>query len=207
MKLVWQSLLLVLSFVSVYLWQKTILSGYTIQIFGFLIFLYLIILFRKKGAPVKKISFSSNESSAIYILNTVILLLIFSTDGLSSALFFLLYFIAFGIAFVFEPLTVFVFVIGTILIFLPDALENDVMKNLIMLGSLGLISPIAFFFGREYKQDEKKDEHIEKLEENAKNTSEKIKNDVEEILQEEEINPNEAEKLKDILEQTKKLQK
>ncbi|MDO8658855.1 MAG: hypothetical protein Q7K55_09000 [Candidatus Levybacteria bacterium] len=207
MKLVWQSLLLIFSFVSVYVWQKTILSGYTIQIFGFFIFLYLIVLFRKKGAPVKRLSFSNNESSAIYILNTVILLLIFSTNGFLSALFFLLYFMAFGIAFVFEPLTVFVFVIGTILIFLPDALKNDVMKNLIMLGSLGLISPIAFFFGREYKQDEKKDEHINKLEENAKNTSEKIKKDVEEILQEEEINPNEAEKLKDILEQSNKLQK
>ena len=203
MKLVWQSLLLILSFMSVFVWQKTQLSGYTIQIFGFLIFLYLIISFRKKKSPAKRFIFPSNESSAIYILNAVILLLIFSTNGLSSALFFLLYFLAFGIAFVFEPLTVFVFVIGTILIFLPDALENDVMKNLIMLGSLGLISPIAFFFGKEFGREEKQEEQIKK----AKDTAEKIEKNASDILKDNNLNTEEKGKLTNIIEQTEQLRR
>lgn len=55
----------------------------------------------------------------IFLLNTVIFLLIFSTGSIDSGLFFLLYFLGFGIAFVFEPAVTFIFIVGTVFIFLP----------------------------------------------------------------------------------------
>src|SRR3990167_7068610 len=75
---------------------------------------YLIVSFRKKGS---KGFAPRGESWTIFILNTVVLLLIISTGGFTSTLFFLLYFLVFGIAFVFEPPTVFVFVVGAIIFF------------------------------------------------------------------------------------------
>jgi len=202
MKLIYQSFLLLLSFGFVFVWQQTPLSGYTIQILGFLIFLYLIVSFRKKGS---KGFAPRGESWTIFILNTVVLLLIISTGGFTSTLFFLLYFLVFGIAFVFEPPTVFVFVVGAIIFFVQDALKDDVMRNLIMLGSLGLISPLAFFFGREYRKEEVQDEKINKLEQKTEQASNKIAKDVDEVLRKDDLKLESVEKLNNILEQTEKL--
>src|SRR3989344_4068143 len=191
MKLIYQSFLLLLSFGFVFVWQQTPLSGYTIQILGFLIFLYLIVSFRKKGS---KGFAPRGESWTIFILNTAVLLLIISTGGFTSTLFFLLYFLVFGIAFVFEPPTVFVFVVGAIVFFIKDALVDDVMRNLIMLGSLGLISPLAFFFGREYRKEEVQDEKIKSLEQKEKIVAEKIDEDVKKVIQNEHLSQEGEEK-------------
>ncbi len=151
MKLAWQFLLLASSFGFVFVWQQTPLSDYTIPMLGFLIFLFLILSARKHELnPMNALG--NNELMGIFILNSVIMLLIFSTGIFSSPLFFLLYFLEFGIAFVLEPTTVFFFFIGVVLVFLPDALKDDPMGNFIRLGSLGLISPLAFYFGKEYVQ-------------------------------------------------------
>ncbi|MBI1982387.1 MAG: hypothetical protein HYS68_02285 [Candidatus Levybacteria bacterium] len=123
-----QSLLLLLSFVFVFVWQKTPLSDYTIQALGFLIFLFLLLSARRKEFNLANV-ISKRDFLSIFTLNTLILLFIFSTGGLSSPLFFLLYFLGFGIAFVFEPATVFIFILGAILVFLAKdvagVLENE----------------------------------------------------------------------------------
>ncbi|MBI3070176.1 MAG: hypothetical protein HYY87_02630 [Candidatus Levybacteria bacterium] len=196
-----QSLLLLLSFVFVFVWQKTPLSDYTIQALGFLIFLFLLLSARRKEFNLANV-ISKRDFLSIFTLNTLILLFIFSTGGLSSPLFFLLYFLGFGIAFVFEPATVFIFILGAILVFLAEALTGDIMGNFLRLGSLALISPLAFFFGREYRKGEKQVEQIEK-------TSQAIKKDVAGVLENEKqaIKSEDVEKLNDILEETEKLKK
>ncbi|MDP3988563.1 MAG: hypothetical protein Q8P80_05480 [Candidatus Levybacteria bacterium] len=236
-KLITQSLLLLLSFGLVYGWEQTPLNAYTIQILGFLIFLYLIVSFRKNKdvipdsssvIPAKagiqgpwipdqvgndKVNYKSSqrsvlprgESWTIFILNTIILLFIVSTGGFTSSLFFLLYFVAFGIAFVFEPATVFVFVIGAIAFFLQDALKDDVTRNMIMLGSLALISPLAFFFGKEYRMEEKAEQKIGQLEEKEKQVAEKIDEDVKKVIQNEHLSQEGEEKLIDVIKETETL--
>lgn len=194
-----QVLTFVFSFLLVFGWQNSFLANYTIQIFGFFIFLFLLVFSRKKEFNLVN-TVSKRNLLMVFILNTVIFLLIFSTGGLSSGLFFLLYFLGFGIAFVFEPATVFVFALGTTLIFLAEALAGDVMGNFLRLGSLFLISPLAYFFGREFRKEEKQTQQIEK-------TSEIITKDVSEIIQNEKqtLKTEDVEKLNDILEETEKL--
>lgn len=150
MRFIWQSLLLALSFGFVFFWQHTPLSRYTIQSLGFLILLFLLISTRKKG--LRKISLDGDTLWTVFTLNTLVLLIVFSTGGFSSPVFFLLYFLGFGVAFAFSPATVIVFVAGMLLNFLPLALKEDATRNLVMLGSLVLISPLAFFFGRKYQK-------------------------------------------------------
>jgi hypothetical protein len=202
MKLVLQALVLIISFVIVFIWEQTPLSGYTVQILAVLVVLYLIISARKKGAGF--LTMGGDGPWGILILNTIVLLLIFATGSISSGLFFLLYFLGFGIAFVFEPPAIFVFIVGAVLVFLPDALKGDTIGNFLKIGSLLLISPLAYFFGREYRKSDKEEGDIESLEERTKEAADTISEDVEELVknEKEDLKQEDMEKLNEILEET-----
>lgn len=204
MKLVLQSLLLIFSFAIVFAWQKTLLAEYTIPTIGFLIFLYIIVYSRRGGKREFNIQ---GGTWSIFILNIVILLFIFSTGGITSNLFFLLYFLGFGVTFVLEPITVFIFTLGVIIIFLPEAIKDDVTGNLLRLGSLALISPLAFFFGKEYKEREKEEGKIEEVKERAKYAGDTISKDIGEVLEEEKdsLKKEDVEKLNEVLEEAEDL--
>lgn len=205
MKLIKQSVLLILSFGAVYIWQQTPASQYTIPVLGFLIFLYLLLSARKKGSGL--LTLGGEGPWGVLILNTIILLLIFATGVLDSNLFFLLYFLGFGVSFVFEPGTVFVFILLSFALFLPEALKTETMENLIKIGSLLLISPLAFFFGKEFRREEKQEEKLIELKERSKDAADTISSDVEEVLQDEKdvLKSKDVEKLNEILEETEDL--
>ena len=205
MKLILQSFILLLSFIIIFVWQNSFLATYTVPLLGGMIALYLIIAARKKGAGF--LSLGGEGPWGIFLLNTVIFLLIFSTGSITSPLFFLLYFLGFGVAFVFEPVITFVFVLGAVIVLLPDALQNDVTDSLIKLSSLILISPLAFFFGREYRQNEKENEEIEALKERTKDSADTISEDIEEVIKDERetLKDKDMQKLNEILEETEDL--
>jgi hypothetical protein len=201
MKLITQSAVLILSFLFIYVWEQTDLVLYTVPALGFFIFIYLLVFARRKK---QLFNLDSNSLWTVLVLNTVILLLIFITGGITSPVFFLLYFLVFGIAFAFEPMTVFVFMIGGIIIFLPSAFKDDVSGNLLRLGPLLLISPLAFFFGNEFRKSDKKDEEMEKMAERSREAADAISEDVEGIIKDEEekLSPEVTDKLNEILEET-----
>jgi hypothetical protein len=205
MKFLLQAAVLVLSFVIVLFMSILPLADLTVPFLGFLILIYLLLSLRKHGKGF--LSMGGEGPWGIFILNTVIFLLIFSTGSLSSPLFFLLYFLGFGIAFVFEPAITFVFVIGAILVFAPDVVKTDTLMNLLKIGSLVLISPLAFFFGREYRTNDKQEEEIEALEERSKDAADTISEDVEEIIKDEKANlkSEDMAKLNEVLEETEDL--
>lgn len=205
MKLLQEFLILLLSFSTVYVLQLETMSSYIVPLIGLLIVLYLIFSLRKGFANI--FTLDGNSIWVIFIINTVILLVIFGTGNISSSLFFLLYFLLFGIAFVFEPVSVFIFVLGSILVFLPDALLNDTLGNFIRLGSLALISPIAFFFGKEYRRNDEEEKKLESIEERTRDAADTIAHDVEQVLKRKKDNleHEDLEQLNDILEETEDL--
>ena len=205
MKIITQSLVLILSFIFVFIFEMTPLSSLTSQILGLLIVAYFISSFRKKGKGF--VSMGGEGPWGVFILNTLIFVLIFSTGSINSPLFFLLYFLGFGIAFVFEPPITFVFIVGAILVFGPDVLQNDLTNNLLKIGSLILISPLAFFFGEEYRRNLKEQEELEALEERTKDAADTISEDIEEVIKNEKQNLKEKdiEKLNEVLEETEDL--
>jgi hypothetical protein len=204
MKVIIQSSVLITSFVIVYLWQQTSLAEFTVPLLGLLIAVFLIVSARKKGKGFLTLG---GGPIGIFLLTTLVLLLIFSTEGISSPLFFLLYFLGFGIAFVFEPITAFVFVIGAFLILFQDATKVDATNNLIKLGSLILISPLAYFFGKEYQKTDEQNEKITGLKERASESADTISEDIEEVIENEKGNLKEKdlEKLNEVLEETEDL--
>lgn len=140
-----QSILLALSFAVVFVWQNTPLSQYTIYVLAVLVVVYLAVSFKRKKGIFKMDGYNPGS---IFVLNTILVLLVFATGGFSSPVFFLLYLLSFGVALALYPFTVFIFLVGISALFLPLALQDDVTRNFIMLGSLALLSLIAAFFGR-----------------------------------------------------------
>jgi len=186
-----------------FLWEIGSMQGYTIHAIALLVLLYGLISFHRK----RKQKTNLNGVIDIFILNTVVILLIFITGGLYSPLFFLLYFLTFGITFILEPLTVFVFIIGVIALFLPETLKNNAIESYVRLGSLLLICPLGYYFGISFKERNEKQEHLEEMGERAKEAANTIAKDVDEVIKKEEkhINNEEIEKFNEILEETEDL--
>ncbi len=205
MKIISQSLVLVLSFIFIFIFEMTPLSSLSTQILGLLVLAYFISSLRKRGKGF--LSMGGEGPWGIFILNTLIFILIFSTNSINSPLFFLLYFLGFGISFVFEPSITFIFVIGALLVFGPEILKNDLTNNLLKLGSLLLISPLAYFFGKEYRRNEQQEEQLEALEERTKEAADTISEDIEEVIKDEKQNlkDKDIEKLNEVLEETEDL--
>jgi len=198
MTILFHFFILAVSFIFVFIWMQTGLSNYTVQMLAALVFLYISISFIRKKRNPKSELFSG--SSDIFILNTAILLLISITGNLYSPLFFLVYFLGFGITFIFEPVSVFLFIIGAICVFLPEALKNGSLESYIRLGSIVLISPLAYFFGQQFKQQEEQAERL-------KDTADTIEKDVREILDTEQssLKTKDVEKMNEILEEAEEL--
>lgn len=206
MKLAVQCATLLASFAIVYVWQNSPLGTYTVQLLGLFIAMYLVLGLRKKGKGF--LTLGAGGTLGIFFLNTIVLLLIFSTGGLNSTLFFILYFLAFGIAFVFDPLCVFVFIVGAILIFVPEFKQaGDLTANILKVGSIALISPLAFFFGKEYQNSDKKDEKVNAIEERSREAADTIASDVDDIIEDEKglLKQEDLDKLNEILEEAQDL--
>ena len=161
-----QSLIILLS-LGLPMFFKSIFSSITFFILGSLVVLYLAFLSRKRIG-----------NFSLFALINFVFILILATGGISSPIFFLLYFLSFAVAFVLDPKVVFVFTIGAIVLFFPQALKTDLTRNLILLFSLFLLSPIAFFLGSDYQQKRR----IKKTMQDIKQKEKIIENEVEDVL-------------------------
>lgn len=205
MKFLFHCFVLIASFLVIFVWNVSPASDYTIQALAVLVILYLLITMvrRKKHTAMENFGGSSD----IFILTTAIFLLVNITGDIYSPLYFLLYFLGFGITFIFEPATVFVFVLGAIIVLLPEALKNGSTESFIRIGSIALISPLAFFFGSSYRDRDKMEEGVEEMAERTHDSADTISKDVEEVLKEEksDLKPEAVDKLNEILEETEEL--
>ncbi len=204
MKLVYHSLLLIGAFFIIFVWSQTILTAYTVQFLAFLIILYFLTSFIRRRFNKNAPQFGAD--SDIIILTICIFLTITVTGNIYSPIFFLLYFLGFGITFIFQPATVIVFVIGTVAVFLPEALKNGSLESFLRLASIGLIAPLAFFFGEGYREKEVEDEALEEMQERDEDSANTIAKDVSDLLKDtKDLKSDEVDKLNEILEETESL--
>lgn len=198
MRLFNQSLTITLALLSVLIIASTPLSAYMTQILGFVILISVIfIVIKKRQKKDEELFIGSNPE--VFVITISLLLAVFLTGGLNSSLFFLLYFLLFGIVFLYEPATVFVLLLGLILVFFQSLSEGDLLTNLIKLGSLVLLSPISFFFGREFQKREM-------LEDKIKDKTGQIIEDAQ-TLRESTRNEEAIDELDDIIEKSEELRK
>ncbi len=148
-----QSFVVILAIILLFVVTQTPLEGWIPYILGFIAGVSCVYAFFRKRIKKHKETFIGSNKEIFTILIFVILI-VFLTGGISSNFFFLIYFLMFGITFVFEPVIIFLFIFGLLALFIPGTLQDDVFSNVIKLSSLVILTPVAYFFAREYNKRE-----------------------------------------------------
>jgi len=126
-------LLLAFTALTSFLFTNSPLEIYTPQFIALVSIIFLVFLFKKK--------------LSIHLISFIICLTVFSSNGLNSPFFFLIYFLLFTLAFQNPPSTTLSF--SLILILLLSQSLNS-LQSLLPLSSLLLITPLSLFIGRQY---------------------------------------------------------
>ena len=141
-----------------FLWtQNPSLSPFTLQLVGLTILSYfgLKMLFSKAGKLL-------NALDAI-VLTSLTFLLVISTGSLNSPLFFILYFLLFGLSLLFEPIQAFIISLLLIAILLISRTTPIDTSSLVNLFTLLLVSPLAVTLGKKYLETLEKSGRIKIL--------------------------------------------
>jgi len=173
------SLFLLLAVILAFLWtHSSTLSLYTLQLIAIFILLFFAnhLFFRQQTKSRKRKTLSRlNLTVDAVVFTMVVMLLVYSTGGLTSPLFFLVYFLMFGLALLFEPLVSVSLVVAIILLFLITPTTQQPLTEVFQLFSLILITPLALFFGSQYLKVLESEEKIKILREEGKILEEQIK--------------------------------
>lgn len=143
MKLV-RTLILSIAILFIFIWtQSPLLSSYNLQLTGALILLYF-------GSKYLFRVGSNTLMLETIVLISVVLLLIFSSGGINSPIFFVLFFLLFVIALLFDPYQAAVASFLLVSFFLWENISNMSSIMIIDLVSLILMTPLAIIFGDSY---------------------------------------------------------
>lgn len=141
------SVFLGLAIMATFIWTKDpTLSSYNLQLTGALVLLYFV--FRMINTARRSLISSSFPSTII--LTVVSLLLVFSTGGIVSPLFFILNFLLFALSLLFEPIQTVITSFILIGVFAWDNYSHINTQGIINLLSLALMTPLAAIFSRTY---------------------------------------------------------
>lgn len=136
-----RAVILSLVIISIFAWTwSPLLNPYNLQLTGALILLYF----------ASKYAF---RSVTTLILISLTLLLVFSTGGVHSPLFFTLDFLLFAIALLLAPYQAIVASAVLVLLFLWQNYQSLTSPTIINLLSLILITPLAIVFSKNYLQN------------------------------------------------------
>lgn len=155
------ALVLIFAIVLAFVFPKTNLAAYDLQITAFL----FIILYLVKKLFITKASASKLIESVIFTI--IIVSIVTTTGGTSSPFFFLIYFLLFSLSLLLEPIISITTTVTLIAFFLLTLPQNQSFKTLLPIFSLAFITPFAMFLGQEQKKNEKLSAKNEKLQEDS----------------------------------------
>ncbi len=153
------ALILIFAIVLTFIFPKTNLADYDLQISAGL----FIILYSVKRFIVSKDIYSRLIESVVFTL--IIMGIVNSTGGLSSPFFFLVYFLLFSLSLILEPIISITTTVTLIIFFLLNLPANQDFKTLLPIISLAFITPFAMFMGQEQKEVQKSKIKNQKLKE------------------------------------------
>ena len=155
------ALILVFAVALTFIFPKTNLAQYNLQISaGLFILLYL-----TKNFIVSKNIYSRLIESVIFTL--VIMGIVNSTGGLDSPFFFLIHFLLFSLSIILEPIIPITTTVTLIIFFLLNLPQGQNFNTLMPIISLAFITPFAMFLGQEKLESEKLKIKSEKTQENT----------------------------------------
>jgi len=171
------SILVALALGLSYFIAKTPLAEYSLQISGLLVALYMLISFliRKKFLTA-----GSRVVFDIFIFSFAVSFLLFTTGGFTSPIFFLTYFLLFGMALLSAPVTSVVAALVFAILFVLTP-RSDFWTEILQIVSLIAIAPISIMFGKQYIQILRDSQKIQVLKNVSQDFMEEIKSQEEEV--------------------------
>lgn len=158
------SIIMTVSILAIWFWSSLpALNIYNLQLTGVFMLLYFVTKKFSRSANHKNFDFTSTV-----ILNSICLLLIFSTGGVTSPLFFLLNFLLIIIALLIEPSQAAVTSLLLAALFYWQNRARLGTVELINIFSLLLMTPVAVIFSKNYLENLKSQGRIQVLEEAIK---------------------------------------
>jgi len=150
-------LAVVATFVLAVLFSVSPLAQYDLQLVAILFIFYF---FFKRVTPAKE-KFVFVE---VLIFVFVITSTVFSTGGINSPFFFLLYFLLFAIALILEPISSLVLTIAMVIMFMGISDTNSGLRDLLPVFSLPFIAPFAKYLGDLQRKYYRQKEQLKSLE-------------------------------------------
>ncbi len=137
------SLILIFAIALSFLFPKTVLAQYDLQISAVL----FIILFLGK-----KLNITSPKTKLLesVIFTLIITFIVNTTGGYASPFFFLLYFLLFSLSLLLEPIISITTTISLIVLFIISMPQNQEIKAMLPIFSLAFLTPFALFMGQEF---------------------------------------------------------
>lgn len=161
-----RSLILTLTVAFAYFWTLSLtLPYYSLTLIGFLIICYSLIHWISKKA--KGFVYIHKSQFDVFFLSLTVFLLVFSTGGVYSPVFFLIYFLLFGVSLLLEPQTA-IYLAVIVSFFLFFGQRKDLLSELLQLSSLFLIAPLAAIFGKQYIKLRESETEVKRQEEEVK---------------------------------------
>lgn len=152
------SLILIFSVVLTFIFPKTNLGSYDLQITAFL----FIILYLSKRFFIKNSSSKLIES----VIFTLVVLGIVNTTGASqSPFFFLIYFLLFSVSLLLEPIISITLTITLVAFYLLTMPQTQDFKSLLPILSLAFLTPFALFLGKQHLEIRQLIQKNQKIEE------------------------------------------
>ena len=151
-----QALLLSISIGLAFIISQTTLSSYLLQSIAFCTVLYFLI---EIGSRKNKITPQTKLTSSFILFTFITYLILFSTGSLFSPAFFLLYFLLFGVAFIFGSYMTIVVSLISITIFLATP-KKEFLSEILQILSIILIAPVSFLFAKFYEKSKEEETKV-----------------------------------------------
>ncbi len=143
------SIILIITIILAYIYPKTNLVSYELQITAFL----FIVLYLSRRFIINNTQSSRLIESVIFTF--IIVSIIEATGSLKSSFFFLSYFLIFSLSLLLEPIIAVTTTLTLIIIYLLDLPVGQNFSEIIPIISLAFITPFALFLGQQYLKNEK----------------------------------------------------
>jgi len=145
-KVLIHSTLVTLALGTSYVIAMTPLADFSLQISGLLVAVYMVVLFMVRK---KFMQSSSRVVFDIFVFSFAVSFLLFTTGGFTSPIFFLTYFLLFGMALLSAPTTSVVAALVFAILFVLTP-RTDFWMEVLQIASLLAIAPISAMFGKQY---------------------------------------------------------
>lgn len=188
---------LALAFIFVGIIKSSPLSGELGFILAALIVMAIIVSTIQRKKTTYNMLFSGS-SPEIFFITSIVLLMIEVTGGANSQLYFLNYFLLFGIPLLSTPKMTLMFVICMFLLNIPDIARSFSTDLTLKLGSILLLMPLSYFLSNELMKRQRENQILKEkakaIEENAQ------------ALETDEDDIEAREKLDDIIESAEEIE-